>query len=515
MSQIGNISLILQHHNYRFVIMSESFKQVQSQSQQQVQTLSPQQVLVVKLLELPTVELEDRVRSEVLENPALEEGKDEDTPGNDENMEEDEFGSNMTLDEDSGASDYNSRDDYLSDDDVPDYKLQQPRPTKDQIAEEIPFSDATSFYETLKEQLNERELSDKERELADYLIGSLDDDGLLRKALNNLCDELAIYMGIETDSKELEKILEIIQDFDPAGIGARSLQECLQIQVKRKENSALKQIELTMLNKCYEDFTRKHWDKIKQRLNLDEETFSAAIEEIKKLNPRPGASLGEALGRNYQQIVPDFIVETEEDGNINLSLNSRNTPQLHLNREFRDMIEEHTKNKANQSKEAKETYTFLKQKIDAAQGFIEAVKQRKNTLVTTMQAIIDLQRPFFMEGDESLLRPMILKDVAEMTNLDISTISRVSNSKYVQTNFGIFSLKMFFSDSYTTEDGEELSTRAIRNALKECVDNEDKKNPLTDDELAAILKEKGYPVARRTVAKYRQQLNIPVARLRK
>jgi RNA polymerase sigma-54 factor len=322
-------------------------------------------------------------------------------------------------------------------------------------------------------------------------------------------------MGIEANEKELEKVLKVIQDFDPAGIGARSLQECLLLQVERKGNNPFKEMELRILNKYYEDFTRKHWDKIKQRLNLDDATFHSVIEEIKKLNPRPGSSLGEALGKNYQQIIPDFIAETQDDGSINLSLNSRNTPQLHLNREFRDMMEEHTKNKANQSKESKEAYTFLKQKIDAAQGFIDAVKQRKNTLMTTMQAIIDLQRPFFIDGDESQLKPMILKDVAEKTHLDISTISRVSNSKYVQTNFGIFPLKMFFSDGYTTEDGEELSTRIIRNALKEIIDNEDKKNPITDDALASILKKKGYPVARRTVSKYRQQLNIPVARLRK
>jgi RNA polymerase sigma-54 factor len=494
--------------------MADSFKQIQSQSQQQVQTLSPQQVLVVKLLELPTVELEDRVRSEVLENPALEEGRDEDAQSNDDGMENaEDFGGDQGSNDEGG--DYNSRDDYFSDDDVPDYKLQQPRPTREQVAEEIPFSDATSFYETLKEQLNETELDEKQRQLADYLIGSLDDDGILRKSLSSICDELAIYMGIDATNDELESALKVVQGFDPAGIGARSLQECLQLQIRRKENSPLKQIELRMMDKCYDEFTRKHWDKIMQRLNIDDRTFKEVIEDIKKLNPRPGASLGEAIGRNYQQIIPDFIVETEDDGSINLSLNNRNTPQLHLNRNFRDMLEEHTKNKANQTRESKAAYTFLKQKIDAAQGFIDAVKQRQNTLMTTMQAIIDLQKPFFLEGDESLLKPMILKDVAEKTGLDISTISRVSNSKYAQTNYGIFSLKMFFSDSYITDEGEELSTRAIRSALKECIKNEDKKNPLTDDELAVILKEKGYPVARRTVAKYRQQLNIPVARLRK
>jgi RNA polymerase sigma-54 factor len=252
-----------------------------------------------------------------------------------------------------------------------------------------------------------------------------------------------------------------------------------------------------------------------QRLNLSEEELHAAMGEIVKLNPRPGSSMGEAMGRSFQQIIPDFIVETYDDGAINLTLNNRNTPQLHINREFRDLMEEHAKNKSNQNRESKNAYMFLKQKVDAAQGFIDAIKQRQHTLLATMQAIIDLQRPFFLEGDESLLRPMILKDVAERSHLDISTVSRVSNSKYVQTNFGIYSLKMFFSDSYVREDGEELSVREIRNILKECIDGENKKTPYTDDELAGILKKKGYPVARRTVAKYRQQLHIPVARLRR
>ena len=351
--------------------------------------------------------------------------------------------------------------------------------------------------------------------MAEYLIGSLDDDGLLRKTLDSISDELAIYAGVDAKEQELEEVLSIIQDFDPPGLGARSLQECLLIQIKRKEPSSLQQTELNIIEKCYEEFTRKHWDKIIQRLNLSEEEFEAAINEITKLNPRPGSSLGEVIGRNMQQIVPDFIVETFDDGSIVLSLNNKNMPELRMSREFNDMLQEHTYNKANQTKESKEAMLFLKQKMDAAQGFIDAIKQRQNTLQTTMEAIIDLQRPFFQEGDESLLRPMILKDVAERTGLDISTISRVSNSKYVQTNFGIYSLKYFFSDGYTTEDGEEMSVREIRRILKECIDNENKKKPLTDDELADILKEKGYPIARRTVAKYRQQLNIPVARLRK
>ena len=485
--------------------MAQGSRQVQSQVQQQVQTLSPQQILVVKLLELPAVELEDRVRAELLENPALEEGKEETAV--------DDLSENA--DNDQSDNEYDSLGDYLTEDDIPDYKLQERNKSKGEQAEEIPFSDTTSFYETLQEQLRERNLTEHQQALAEYLIGSLDDDGLLRKTLDSISDELAIYAGVDAKEQELEEVLSIIQDFDPPGLGARSLQECLLIQIKRKEPSSLQQTELNIIEKCYEEFTRKHWDKIIQRLNLSEKEFEAAINEITKLNPRPGSSLGEVIGRNMQQIVPDFIVETFDDGSIVLSLNNKNMPELRMSREFNDMLQEHTYNKANQTKESKEAMLFLKQKMDAAQGFIDAIKQRQNTLQTTMEAIIDLQRPFFQEGDESLLRPMILKDVAERTGLDISTISRVSNSKYVQTNFGIYSLKYFFSDGYTTEDGEEMSVREIRRILKECIDNENKKKPLTDDELADILKEKGYPIARRTVAKYRQQLNIPVARLRK
>lgn len=494
--------------------MAQGSRQIQSQAQQQIQTLSPQQILVVKLLELPAVELEDRIHAELLENPALEEGK--------EDAATDEYADGVSPEEgmDNDANDYDSLSDYLTEDDIPDYKLQENNRSRDEQAEDIPFSDATSFYEILKEQLRERNLTEHQCELVEYLIGSLDDDGLLRKSLESICDELAIYAGIESTEEELEEALCILQDFDPAGIGARNLQECLMIQILRKKSkekkpSPILNLEERIISDCYEEFTRKHWEKIIKKLDVREETFNEAIAEITKLNPRPGASLGETIGRNLQQIVPDFLVDTYDDGTINVSLNNRNVPELRMSRDFTEMVEEHTKNKANQSKESKEAMMFLKQKMDAAQGFIDAVKQRQNTLMTTMQAIIDLQRPFFLEGDESLLKPMILKDVAERTGLDISTISRVSNSKYVQTNFGIYPLKFFFSDGYTTEDGEEMSVREIRKILKECIDGEDKKKPLTDDELADILKEKGYPIARRTVAKYRQQLNIPVARLRK
>ena len=493
--------------------MAINSRQVQTQAQQQVQTLSPQQILAVKLLELPTVELEERIHSELLDNPALEEGKE---PSEQTEDHEDDY----TTDEDGepASGEYEedlSLGDYRTEDDIPDYKLQENNHSKGETPEEIPFSDNVSFYETLKEQLDMQELTPEEKQLGEYLIGSLDDDGLLRKTTDALIDELAIYQGISTTPEQLEHVLSIIQDFDPAGIGARSLQECLLLQIKRKENSPLKQIEYDIISKCCDDFTKKNKDKILQKLNITEEQYNAAVAELTKLNPRPGSSMGETIGKNLQQIIPDFIVETEEDGTINLSLNNRNIPELRLSREFTEMLDEHTRNKANQSKESKNAMMFLKQKVDAAQGFINAVKQRQQTLLSTMQAIIDLQRPFFLDGDESSLRPMILKDVAERAKLDISTISRVSNSKYVQTNFGIYPLKFFFSDGYVTESGEELSVREIKQFLKECIAKENKDKPYTDDELADMLKEKGYPIARRTVAKYRQQLNIPVARLRR
>lgn len=492
--------------------MTQYSRQVQTQAQQQVQTLSPQQILVVKLLELPTLELEERIHSELLDNPALEEGKE---PSEDHEDHEDNFATDEDGEPNSDYGEDLSLGDYRTEDDIPDYKLQENNRSKGETPEEIPFSDNVSFYETLKEQLDMQNLTPEEKQLGEYLIGSLDDDGLLRKSTESLIDELAIYQGIYTSPEQLEHVLSIIQDFDPAGIGARSLQECLLLQIQRKENSPLKQIELDIIGKCCDEFTRKNKDKIIQKLGITEEQYNAATAELTKLNPRPGSSLGETIGKNLQQIIPDFIVDTEDDGTVTLTLNNRNVPELRLSREFTEMLDEHTRNKANQSKESKDALMFLKQKVDAAQGFINAVKQRQQTLLSTMQAIIDLQLPFFQDGDESRLRPMILKDVAERAKLDISTVSRVSNSKYVQTNFGIYPLKFFFSDGYTTESGEELSVREIKRILKECVDNENEEKPYTDDELADMLKAKGYPIARRTVAKYRQQLNIPVARLRR
>ncbi|MGL5938177.1 MAG: RNA polymerase factor sigma-54 [Phocaeicola sp.] len=493
--------------------MVQGSRQIQSQAQQQVQTLSPQQILVVKLLELPTLELEERVSAELLDNPALEEGKEDIDSSEEENIEEEREDKNDTVTE-YGDVDF-SLGDYRTADDIPDYKLQENNRSREGTMEEIPFSDNISFYELLREQLAMQELEEEEKEIAEYLIGSLDDDGLLRKELDPILDELAIYQGIYTTAEKLNNILKVIQEFDPAGIGARSLQECLLIQINRKPYSPLRELQKNIIEKCCDDFTRKNKERIKQKLDISEEQYQEAIGELTKLNPRPGSSLGETLGRGAQQITPDFIIESFENGEISIQLNNRNVPELRLSREFTQLLEEHTYNKKNQSKESKEALLFLKQKVDAAQGFINAVKQRQQTLLTTMQAIVDIQRPFFEEGDESLLKPMILKDVAERTALDISTISRVSNSKYAQTNYGIYALKYFFSDGYTTENGEELSVREIRRILKECVEEEDREKPYTDDDLAELLKEKGYPIARRTVAKYRQQLHIPVARLRR
>lgn len=486
--------------------MAQNSRQLQTQAQQQIQTLSPQQILVVKLLELPVVELEQRIHSEILDNPALEEGKD--TTNNDEETDFDN-------------TDYNSHNeditlgDYLSEDDIPDYKLQEHNRSQSDKAEEIPFSDAVSFYEILQEQLNMQQLNEEERCIAEYLIGSLDDDGILRKNMDTLIDELIIYRGIYSNQEEMERILAIIQDFDPAGIGARDLQECLLLQLKRKPQSPSKTIQEEIISKCCDDFTRKNKEKIIQKLGITEEEYDNAVSELVKLNPRPGSSLGDIVGKSMQQIIPDFIVETDDDGTISLTLNNKNVPELRLSKEFKDLLEEHTTNKDNQSKESYDAFMFLKQKVDAAQGFINAIKQRQETLLKTMQAIIHLQRAFFQEGDDTLLKPMILKDVAERTKLDVSTISRVSNSKYVQTNYGIFPLRFFFSDSYKTDQGEELSVREIKRVLQETVDQEDKNMPYNDDELAEKMTQKGFPLARRTVAKYRQLLNIPTSRLRR
>lgn len=366
----------------------------QIQKQQQIQTLSPQQVLAVKLLELPTVELEERVKAELLDNPALEEGEAPATAQEDG----DDYTAGPADDEAAAITPEDMElGDYRTEDDIPDYKLHEPKTPAAQ-AEEIPFSEAVSFYELLKQQLGERELTDRQRQLAEYLIGSLDDDGLLRKDFNSISDELLFNYGLETTPAELEDALHVIQDFDPPGVGARSLQECLLIQIRRKDDSPLKTLEQDIIGKCYDEFTHKHWDKIKQRLGLTDAQFEDAKNDLVRLNPRPGSSLGETVGRPNQQIVPDFLVETLDDGTVTLALNDHSIPELHVSREFADMLDEHTRNRANQSKESRETMMFLKQKMDAAQSFINAVKQRQQTMLSTMRAIIDLHDALLPRG---------------------------------------------------------------------------------------------------------------------
>ncbi|MFA6831696.1 MAG: RNA polymerase factor sigma-54 [Bacteroidaceae bacterium] len=489
--------------------MAQENRQIQSQAQSQVQTLSPQQMLAVKLIELPIVEMEQRVRDEILDNPALEEVVDEQDDNQLDSDNEEQSNDNDS------SENMDELADYLTEDDIPEYKLEQHLAKQEDAISHIPYSEGDSFVELLTSQLHEQPLDELEMQIGEYLIGTLDDDGLLHKPLDVILDDLEIYANIPVELSVLENILKVIQSFDPPGIGARNLQECLLIQLERKPETAIRKLTIKLLSKSYDAFVNKHWEKIKTRLKIDDAQVQLLIEEVKRLTPKPGIALGEVLGKNMQQIVPDFIVDVLQSGKVVFSLNSRGVPPLQMSRSYTQMIEEHINNPKNETKEAKESVLFVKRKLDAAQGFINAVNQRRNTLRSTMQAIIDLQLPFFQEGDESLIHPMILKDVAEITGLDISTISRVSNSKYCQTPYGIFSLKYFFNDSYITSSGEEHSVLIVKNALQEIVDGEDKKHPYSDERLAVMLEEKGLPIARRTVAKYRQQLNIPVARLRK
>ena len=463
---------------------------------------------MIKLLEIPTMQLEQRIKKELEENPVLEEGQQED----DDIQETPESSEN---EEDTNDKDEFSLEDYLNEEDTPSYKLSSNNYSKDDKREEIPFSVGSSFQEHLLSQLGLRILPDRQRALAEYLIGNIDEAGYLRRKLDAIVDDLAFSLNIDTTEEELLEILRIIQDFDPVGVGARDLQECLLLQIENKDqNVTAIALARKILKYNFDEFTRKHYDKIITRLNISEEDLKASIDEILKLNPKPGGSVNDAGNKLNETITPDFLLEYK-DNDLQLSLNARNVPDLRLSRTYSNMLESYNANKNNRSKQQKEVVSFVKQKLDSAKWFIDAIKQRQNTLMVTMEAILDYQKDYFIEGDETMLRPMILKDIADRTGLDISTISRVANSKYIQTHFGIFPLKYFFSEGLQTDTGEEVSTREIKMILKECIENEDKKRPLTDDKLAAILKDKGYHIARRTVAKYREQLNIPVARLRK
>ena len=472
------------------------------------QKLSPQQIQLIRLLELPAIELEERVKHELEDNPALEEGKE---PVDDfERTESEEGGEEIpSVDTETDLS----LGDYLTEDDIPDYKLRE-MTERAERKEDVPFSVSQSLNEFLLQQLGLRDLPDKQMKIAEYIIGNIDDDGYLRRDLSAIADDLIFQAGQEVDEKEIESILNIIQDFEPAGVGARDLKECLLIQLDKKENTPVTNLAIRVLTEYFEEFTRKHYDKILRGLDIDEETLKKVIHEITMLNPKPGSSWGGSMEVAMSQIIPDFVVEAH-NGELILSMNNRGVPDMRINREYAEMFQDYTANKANQTAERRDAVQFVKQKLDSAQWFIDAIKQRNETLQRTMEAIIYLQRDFFLTGDEATLHPMILKDVAERAGYDISTISRVSNSKYVQTNFGIYPLKYFFSESMQTDTGEEISTREVKKIMKEHVDAEDKRKPLTDEELATILKEKGYVIARRTVAKYREQLGIPVARLRK
>ena len=478
----------------------------QKLQQKLLQKLSPQQIQMIKLLEIPAIQLEQRIKKELEENPVLEDG-----PG------EDPFSDQEDVKEESTAEqqDEFSLEDYMQDDEIPSYRLNAQNYSADDKREEIPFTLGSTFREQLKSQLGLRKLTEDQEILAEYILGNIDDDGYLRRDLEAISDDLAFSVGLEASYEQLHEVLMIIQEFDPAGVGARSLQECLLLQISRKDvEHPVTCLALKILKSHFEEFTNKHYDKIIQRLSISEEELKEALEEILRLNPKPGGAMGDSQVKSFHQIVPDFILE-ENEGELQLFLNSNNVPELRVSKTYSEMFESYNANKASASKDEKDAITFVKQKLDSAKWFIDAIKQRQNTMLLTMNAILDYQKDYFYEGDETRMRPMILKDIADMTNLDISTISRVVNSKYIQTHFGIYTLKYFFSEGMQTESGEEVSTREIKKILQDCIDNEDKRKPLTDDRLSAILNEKGYQIARRTVAKYREQLGLPVARLRK
>ena len=497
--------------------MAQSQIQEQKQEQRLLQTVSQQQLLQSHLIELPIQQFAERIETEMHDNPALEsDSENPDFPDYSDYQESpetsDDFDAQREREERSEALDAALENIGRDDEDLPVYHGGQ---SSAEEREEMVYGQSLSFYDELLEQVGEMELSDQERYVLEYLIRSLDDDGFLRTPLENIADELAIYHNIDLSADQLETVLKKLQLLDPPGIGARTLQECLLLQVERKEKSVTTNQMKQILTDFFDEFTKKHWDKITQLMGVDELQAETLFRELRRLNPKPGAAMGEAMGRSMQQITPDFIVDTQDDGTVTFSLNNGDVPQLQVSQSFADLLKEYQNNKEGLSRQMKEALLYTKQKVDAAQSFIDAVKVRRRTLTLTMKTIIQLQHRFFEEGDEALLRPMILKDVAERTGLDLSTVSRVSNSKYVQTRWGIFPLKYFFSDGYVTENGEELSTREIKAALRELVDAENKRKPMSDDALSEALKEKGYPIARRTVAKYREQLGIPIARLRK
>lgn len=489
-------------------------EQQQTQSLKQIQGITQQQLLQAQLIELPVAQLLERVNAEMDDNPALElsTGDDSEYTETFDDADNPEPSDDYEREERQSALDAALESIGRDDEELPVYHGGQ---SYQEEREELVYGASQSFYDLLKEQMGTTNLDEHERDIMEYLIGSLDEDGLLRKSLESICDELAIYHNLDTSVREIEKILHRLQEFDPAGIGARNLQECLLLQIQRRDPSHLRDLMERVVKEYFEAFTKKHWQKLQQALQLSDLQAETLIGELRKLNPKPGASLGETVGRSLQQITPDFIIDTQDDGTVTFQLNMSDVPELHVSQSFSDTLHEYQGNKEKMSRQMKEALLYTKKKVDAAQGFIEAIKARQHTLTITMKAIIQWQHRYFEEGDEALLRPMILKDIAEKTGLDLSTVSRVSNSKYAQTRWGTFPLRHFFSDSYVTAEGDELSTREIKATLQDIVEAEDKQHPYSDEALGKLLAEKGYPIARRTVAKYREQLGIPIARLRK
>jgi RNA polymerase sigma-54 factor len=495
----------------------------QTLQQKLLQKLSPQQIQLMKLLQVPTANLEERIKEELEENPALELDEEK---HDDAQEDHDEFAENgeTEYEEKSGSEEeYENLDvsEYVKegDDDVADYKLRDDN-YSDEEQKQIPFKTEASFYETLLNQLGLLKLDEKERRIAEHIVGSIDEDGYLRRETSSIVDDLAFRQNIDATEQEVEAIIQRIQHFDPPGVAARDLQECLLLQLQRQKDEARisdgqgKNIDIAImaLTKYFDEFTKKHYEKIQRGLNINEEQLKEVMQIIIKLNPKPGGNIG-SINKAESYVVPDFFI-MNNGGKLELTLNSRNAPELRISEGYRDMMKEYDRG-AKKDKRQKEAVLFIKQKIDAAKWFIDAIKQRQHTLLSTMTAIMNHQHDFFITGDETSLKPMILKDIAEKTGLDISTVSRVANSKFVQTEFGTYRLKFFFSESLSTESGEEVSTREVKKILSDLIEGESKKHPLSDERLTELLQEKGYNIARRTVAKYREQLNIPVARLRK
>lgn len=473
-----------------------------------LQKLSPQQIQLMKLIQLPTQAFEERLKQEIEENPALDTGKEE--PESFEDSLADEYDDAGT--EKIEAEDINI-DEYLSDDEIPSYKTQANNYSSDDEEKNVPYAAGTSFHQSLKNQLNTFRLDEEERAIAEFLVGSIDDSGYIRREILDLVDDLAFTANVfTTEQKVIEILKRVVHTLDPLGVGARDLKECLIIQLKSKDKTKIRSLSINILENAFDHFVKKHYKKLQEKFRISESELKEVNTEISKLNPKPGSSYA---GNNKiaEQIVPDFSIKII-DGELDLTLNSRNAPELHVSREYNNMLKGYQEANV-KTKSQKDAVFFIKQKLDAAKWFIDAIKQRQQTLLVTMNTIMHYQYEYFLTGDERKLKPMILKDIADKINMDISTVSRVANSKFVSTPYGTKLIKEFFSESMTNDQGEEVSTREIKKILENVIAEENKKKPLTDEKLAAILKEKGYPIARRTVAKYREQLDLPVARLRK